>query len=309
MAKTVAITPSTFAEQDTAPLDLLTAAGINVIKNPYGRRLTENEALELLRSGVDGLIAGLEPLTRDVLHAAKDLKAVARVGIGLDNVDLQAAKEFGIKVSNTPDGPTEAVAEMTLTALLALSRELIPTNDALHQGKWHKTIGKGIGGTNVLIIGYGRIGKRVAEILHFMGARILIFDPFLPSEFQPIVGRKVELSEGLKIAEVISLHAGGDQEIIGPDEFALMRNGVMLLNSARGELVNEGELIAALDEGKIASAWFDAFWQEPYTGQLCQYEQVLMTPHTSTYTAQCRKSMEIQAVQNLLTDLDLEVDV
>ena len=150
---TVAIGPSSFAESDPAPRRLLDAAGVHVRENPFGRRLTEEEIITQL-DGVDGLLAGLEPLNRRVIASASPrLKAIARVGIGTANVDFEAAAEFGVKVSNTPDPPAQAVAEMTLCAMLALARQILPMNAALHAGKWEKAIGIGLSGATLLLGG------------------------------------------------------------------------------------------------------------------------------------------------------------
>ena len=300
----VAIGPSLFAAQDETPKRMLEEAGVEIVPNPFGRRLTEAEIIRQL-DGVDGLIAGLEPLNRRVLSTAPQLKAIARVGIGMDNIDFEAVDEFGIRVSNTPEGPTQAVAEMTLTALLALGRGLLPANAALHEGKWRKQVGFGLRGTRILLIGYGRIGRRAGRLLQTLGAEVFITDPFVDKEDVGAGMRKVSLEEGLRTAEVVSLHASGGQCILGPDEFALMRDGVVLLNSARGGLVDKDALIEALDSRKVSSAWFDAFWEEPYQGRLTEYEQVLLTPHLGTYTRQCRLSMEVGAVENLLRDLGI----
>ena len=300
----IAIGPSSFAAASTAPLERLNKAGCEIVPNPFGRRLTEVEIIDHLK-GIDGLIAGLEPLNEKVLTQADELKAIARVGIGMTNVDEQTAAKLGIKVSNTPEGPTNAVAEMCLSALLAIGRNLVSCNDALHKCQWDKQIGFSVAGTKVLLIGYGRIGRRFGEMLHFLGAEIWVCDPCLSSSDLLLGERLVSLDEGLSEVDVISLHSGGVQQILGPDEFALLRQEAVLLNSARGELVHEPSLIAALESGKIAGAWFDVFWQEPYEGTLCNYPQVLLTPHVSTYSKQCRVSMEMDAVENLLSDLNV----
>ena len=284
------------------PTKLLEEAGIDIVPNPFGRRMTEKEIIEHIK-GVDGLIAGLEPLNRQVLSSSPRLKAIARVGIGMTNVDQDAAKELGIKVSNTPDAPVQAVAEMTVAALLAICRDLVATNKALHAGEWKKTIGTGLVGTSILFVGYGRIGKKTAEILKSFSAKILVNDPFVDPATLENGTRQVSLDEGLRQAQVVSLHASGETVIIGKDEFSKMQDGVVLLNSARGELVDEEALIEALDSAKVSGAWFDAFWREPYKGRLQEYDQVLMTPHAGTYTRQCRLTMETQAVENLLRDL------
>jgi D-3-phosphoglycerate dehydrogenase len=284
---------------------MLEAAGIEVKGNPFGRRLTEEEIIEHLKD-VDGLIAGLEPLNRNVLSsAAPRLKALARVGIGVVNVDFDAAKEFGVKVSNTPEGPVAAVAEMTLTALLAIGRKLFSMNAALHAGEWTKSIGFGLVGTKVLIVGYGRIGRRVGELLRAFGAVVLVHDPYINDDSLLHGERLVSLNEGLAEAAVVSLHASGEDCLLNSDSFENMQDGVVLLNAARGGLVNEDALIAALESGKVSGTWFDAFWQEPYSGRLQEFEQALLTPHVGTYTEQCRRGMETTAVQNLLRDLGL----
>lgn len=299
----VAIGPSSFAGEDDTPLKMLEAAGCEVVGNPFGRRLTEPEIIEHLK-GIDGLIAGLEPLNANVIASAPQLKAIARVGIGVTNVDFDAAKEHDVKVSNTPDGPVNAVAEMTLTALLALCRKLIPTNEALHRKEWKKSIGKGLIGARVLLIGYGRIGRRVGELMQAFGATLTVFDPYADvSSIPDGVNLVSTLEAGLKSAEIISLHASGTDALIGANEFSAMTSGVILLNSARGELVDEAALLAAMDSGVVSGCWFDAFVEEPYAGPLTSYEQVLLTPHVGTYTEQCRLGMESAAVENLLRDL------
>jgi D-3-phosphoglycerate dehydrogenase len=305
MTYRVAIGPSSFAQEDDTPIRLLESAGVEIVPNPYSRRLTEEEIIAHL-VGVDGLVAGLEPLNRKVLSSAPQLKVIARVGIGVTNVDFEAAREFNVKVSNTPDPPAIAVAELTLTALLVLCRKLIPTNSALHAGEWKKMIGLGLLGTKVLLVGYGRIGRRVGHLLRAFGAEVLVADPFVEQVSLKDGERLVKLEEGLGEAQAISLHASGTDTLIGPEQFDRMRDGVILLNSARGELVDEDALVTALESGKVGGAWFDAFWQEPYKGQIVGFEQALLTPHVGTYTQQCRLDMESEAVRNLLRDLELE---
>lgn len=303
MTLRIAIGPSSFAEEDTAPLRRLQAAGCEVVDNPFKRRLNEDEIIAHLRE-IDGLIAGLEPLNRRVIEASPRLKAIARVGIGVANVDFDAARDHGVKVSSTPEGPVVAVSELTVAALLAMTRTLLPANAALHARAWKKSIGMGLSGARVLFVGYGRIGRRTATLLRAFGAQILVYDPFLAPETLTEGERQIDgLHEGLAQADVVTLHAAGQECLLGAAEFAAMKDGVFLLNSARGELVDEAALVDALTSGKVRGAWFDAFWQEPYTGPLCDFEQVLLTPHIATYTAQCRLDMEMAAVENLLRDL------
>lgn len=290
----VAVGASSFGESAQA-INLLLEKNISVIKNPYGRKMSKPEIVEHLQ-GVSGLLAGLEPLDEEVLRSATALKAVARIGIGMDNVDLSAAQKLGIKVSNTPNGPTVAVAEMTLAALLAISRQIIFCNQDMHDKKWNKRMGLSIKGLRVFLIGYGRIGQAVAQLLKPLGANLMIYDPLKPE-------LSVAFEEGLRHADVISLHAGGKGEVLSSECFSQMKRGVIILNSARGGLINEAALYQALQEETVSAFWGDAFWEEPYTGKLTECENAILTPHISTYSRQCREQMEMEAVQNLLRDL------
>lgn len=296
----VLIATSSFGDQDKSSMNKLEESGCQIINNPYKRKLKKEEIIDLLSTGVTAIIAGLEPLDKDVLYKSK-LKVISRCGSGLSNVDLKAAKDLGIKVCSTPDGPTEAVAELTLAAMLGLLRMLPQMDCDLHSGQWNKRIGNQLYEKTVVIIGYGRIGKRVASLLRPFEAKIIVVDPALKKNTPGI--KVCHLREALKVADIITIHCSGEQEIMGSEEFSLMKEGVFLLNAARGGLVNEEYLIKALDENKVKGAWFDVFCNEPYSGSLIRYKQVILTPHVGSYTLECRKSMEMQAVDNLITAL------
>lgn len=297
----VIVGASTFADADPAPLELLQKHGIEVVRNPYGRRMDAEEITALLHDA-DGLLAGLEPLHAEVLGQAPILKALARIGIGMDNVDVAFAEARGIRVSNTPDGPTQAVAELALAALMSLLRNLTQANEALHRGEWDKRIGIGLQGLKVLLVGYGRIGARFGGMLHGLGAEVMACDPGVADRaFAPV--RRVTFDQGLAEAQVISLHASGNEVILDQAAFDRIDHPVMLLNCARAGLIEERALLSALHNGKVTKAWLDVFWAEPYTGPLQEFPQVLMTPHVSSYTRRCRLDMEMQAVRNLLRDL------
>lgn len=294
----VVVGASSFATESQKAVELLNAHGVEVVKNPFGRRMTQSEIIEHLQ-GADGLLAGLEPLNEEVFSACPQLKAIARIGIGMDNVDIEAAKRHGIKVSNTPDGPTNAVAEMTLAALLSIAHQIIPANNDIHNGVWKKRMGFSVQGLKVLIIGYGRIGRRTAELMQKLGAEIMIYD-----KFQNQVSN-CTLEEGLAKADVISLHASGADMILSEKELCLCKEGVVILNSARGGLIDENALYACLQSGKVSCFWGDALWQEPYNGKLIECQNAILTPHICTYTTTCREDMELTATKNLMEDLGL----
>lgn len=292
----VVVGASSFADSDTEALQLLVENGVEVEKNPYKRKMTQEEIIRHLQ-GADGLLAGLEPLNETVFQECPNLKAIARIGIGMDNVDQAAARRYGIKVSNTPEGPTNAVAEMVLAVLLNICHNVIGANDDVHHKIWKKRIGKSISELEILIIGYGHIGKRTADLLAGFGAGIMVYDKYNTA------ASTCSLKEGIQRADVITLHASGNEEIISEELFEDMKEGVILLNSARGGLISEQALYHALQSGKVSAFWGDALWSEPYNGILCECENAILTPHISTYTSSCRKSMERQAVMNLLRDL------
>ncbi len=299
MKHKVLIGPSTFAELDPTPMDVLIKAGCEVVNNPYKRKLTKPELNSLLQ-GVTGLIAGLEPLDREVMSRS-ELRVISRCGSGLSNVDLEAAKDLGIKVFSTPYGPTSAVAELTLGALLSLLR-MIPLMDRdLHQGKWNKKIGIQLEGKTVVIIGFGRIGRRFSELLAPFKTRILVVDPFLSGykEDFPLL----TLEDALPQTDIVTLHSSGEVTIITEKEFNLFKPGVFLLNASRGGLIDEAALVKSLELGKIKGAWIDTFDQEPYLGPLTRFQQVILTPHIGSYTLECRRSMETESVENLLDGL------
>jgi D-3-phosphoglycerate dehydrogenase len=264
--------------------------------NPHGRKLTQGELSDLL-PGITGIIAGLEPLNREVLEKSQ-LKVISRVGVGVNNVDLEAAKDLGIRVYYTPEGPTKAVSELTVGMMITLCRRVPEMDRALHEGQWAKQIGLQLENRRVLIIGAGRIGCMVIAMLRPFGPEIMIADPHVKAP--PAGVEVVPLPEALPQADVISMHASGEQEILGEEEFQLMKPGVFLLNPGRGGLISETALCQALEGGKVAGAWIDTFSQEPYRGPLCRFPQVLLTPHIGTYSSQCRQSMEMGAVENLL---------
>lgn len=297
MKTKILISTSTFAAINKAPLDKLIANGFEVVMNPYARKLSSDELLDLSR-GVEGLIAGLETLNRKVLESSK-LKVISRCGAGVSNIDLQAAKKLGIKVYSTPDAPVDSVAELTLAAILNLARKLSEMSFDMHSGKWTKKTGILLEGKTVAIIGFGRIGRRVASLLEPFKSKIIAVDQVQDNPIKGVMFRS--LKEALPVADFVTIHISGEDEILGVEEFGLLKKNVFLLNCSRGNTINEVELMAALDSGKVAGAWLDCFLSEPYSGPLAKYPQVILTPHVGSYTVECRNKMELEAVDNLIS--------
>jgi len=297
----VFVSTSTFAEYDKAPLQLLRKKGIAADLNTKKRKLSEEEIAGVLKSGkYTALIAGIEPLTSAVLNSARGLKAISRVGTGLDNVDLDAARRLGIKVFNTPDVLTDAVAELALGLMLSSLRRIALMDRKMREGRWSKEMGGLLRGKKVGIIGFGRIGRRVAELACAFGAEVFFYDMKGSSSR---LAKKVSLPALLKAADIISIHSSGKSAAIAAKEFSLMKKGAVLINTSRGAAVEEKSLIKALKSGKLSFAGLDVFNSEPYKGELSRLDNTILTAHAGSYAKESRIKMELEAVENLIKGL------
>lgn len=299
----VLTTTSSFGKISPKPLQLLAEAGYTVVQNPYGRTLKPEESMQLL-ADVDGLIAGTEKLSRDVLDYAPRLKVISRVGTGIDNIDLAEAAERGIQVYNTPDAHVDGVAELTLAGILNLLRQVGKADRHIRQQQWQKPMGQLLHGKTVGIIGLGRTGKRLATLLRPFATPILAYDPVQDAEFaQQQHVTYLPLDELIAAADILTLHLSYSPEsrhLLNQARLATIKPGAFVVNCARGGLVDEAALLAALQNGRVAGAYLDTFEQEPYHGPLAQLDNVLLTPHIGSYAAECRVRMEVEAAQNLL---------
>ena len=304
----ILITTTSFGKDDVSPLKLLQKAGYEIITNPYGRKLTEDEVLDLLLEVKPvGMIAGVEPITARVLRQAKGLKAISRCGVGLESVDLNAAGGLGITVTNTPDAPTEGVAELTIGLIFNLLRKISFLDRELRTGNWTKETGTLVRGKKVGIIGLGRIGKRVAEMLLALGAKVSGTDmqpdhEWLQKKQVPLVS----LEELLKQSEILCLHVShklDNEHLISKKELKTMPKGAYLVNTSRGEVIDHDALYSVLTNGHLSGAALDVFDHEPYAGPLTKINNVILTPHIGSYAREARVEMEIQAAENLIEGL------
>jgi len=294
------ISTAPFASVDSRPIDLLRAAGLDVTPNPYGRWPTEPELCDLLRDA-DLFIAGTEPITERAMAAAPRLRIISRVGIGLDNVDLTAARRRGIVVSYTPDAPAPAVAELTIGVMLSLLRHVHVADRRVRAGGWHRFMGRRLSELTVGIIGVGRVGRRVVNLLAPFGSRILANDLKPAIELAGIDW--VDKAAIYEQADVISLHVPltmQTENMIGATEIGRMKPGAVLINTSRGGIVNEAALAAALRAGRIAGAAVDVFTHEPYAGELAAIDRCLVTCHMGSMSIDCRMRMELEAAENVL---------
>lgn len=296
----IVISTTSFGESDAASLNLLKAQGYSVGMNPYKRKMKPQEIIEFAKDA-SGIIAGTEPLTADVLAKLSLLKVISRCGVGLDNVDCVAAKNKGIFVFNTPDAPTQAVAELTLGLMLGLARKIPFVDRTIRGGGWEKPMGNLIAGKKIGIIGFGRIGRKVADLLKAFGCEIAYFDPLLST---PVSGFEcLEKDELLKWADIITIHVSSLERILDERSLGLMKKGSSLLNLSRGEVIDETALLAALCDGRIAGAALDVFQNEPYKGPLANQDNVILTSHIGSYAVESRIMMERQAAENLIAGL------
>jgi len=299
----ILITTSLFDLRNFYQLEDLTAAGFEVVLNPFKRRLTEHEVSELLTNDVIGMIAGLEPLTAGVLKNAGQLKVIARCGTGLDSVDLQAAHDQGISVFNTPEAPTTAVAELTVAHILGLLRHVSESDRNIRAGQWTGLMGSLLQGKTVGLVGFGRIGQAVAKLVSAFEATVIVYD-IKTISFPSIT--QLPFEELCAKSDVISLHVPYAQEshhLINRSAFNKMKQTAILVNVSRGGLIDEDALCEALQSVRIAGAALDCFEVEPYSGPLLKFDNVHVTAHMGSYAHESRTQMELDASTALVRSL------
>lgn len=298
--------PSSFGQVGNEPVELLLQNGYEVINNPYGRKLTEDEVIELAADCI-GIVAGVEPLTARVMDALPKLKCISRVGIGMDSVDLKYAAEKGIIVTNTPDGPTRAVAELTLAMTLSLLRKIPQAHADLKNKVWKKQVGNLFLNKVVGVVGLGRIGKLVSQLFRGIGNPVIGYDPYADAAWATDNGVElVDFDTLLTKADIVTIHVPGNEDgsaVIGAKEIDLMKTGAFLVNISRGGIVDEDALYNALSANKLTGAAIDVFSSEPYSGPLCDLDNVVLTPHLGSYAEEGKLLMEIDAVKNLINAL------
>ncbi len=278
-----------------------------IIKNPFKRRLKPNELIKYAKS-CQGIIAGLEQFSAKTLEQLPRLKCISRDGVGTDNIDLKKAKKLGITVRNTPDANTQAVAELTIGLIISLLRHIPYLNNKIRKGEWLQLHGHLLEGKTVGIIGVGRIGKRLAQLLKPFGCHILGNDIYPDNQwFREQNISHVSKKELFSKSDIVSLHVSylpQNENMINNQAFRQMKKGVILLNISRGGVIEEADLIKSLNSGKIAAAALDVFKSEPYKGPLTKMENVILTPHVGGSTHESRYLMQLMAVKNVVEELD-----
>lgn len=294
---------STFAEYGDDPLTALNQSGFPYVINPLGRRLLRDEIIQM---GYDcaGSIAGVEPYDDYVLDRMPNLKCISRCGVGIDNISLEKAATKGIKILNTPDVVIQPVAELTVAMIFDLLRKLSFHTFSIKAGRWDKMPGQLLAGKNVGILGLGRIGKRVAELMIRLDASVCGTDISPDMNWAGNHGvRIVSFDELLTSSDILSIHLSvmkDNPQRLGEKEIAMMKKGAMIINTARGQIIDETSLYNALRGQRLGGAALDVFPEEPYHGKLRELDNVVLTPHVATLTKESRLQMELEAAMNLI---------
>jgi len=302
----VSTTP--FGAVNSRPRELFCKTGWEIVYNTTQHKLSSEEVALMARE-VDGIVAGTEDLG-PLMAANPRLKIISRVGIGLDSVPLAECQKRGIAVCYTPDAVTMAVAEFTIGAMIATTRYFGPVDRMIRRGAWQRPQGIRLGEAMIGLVGFGRIGSNVARLLlPFHPRAVLVND--IKDKSKEIAGMRerglaiesATLGRILSAVDILSLHVPLSRQtrlLIGARELAKMKPNAVLLNTARGGLVDEVALHRALAAGSLACAAIDVFEREPYRGPLAELDNVQLTAHLGSCSIDCRARMEIEATEDLI---------
>lgn len=304
----ILITPKSFRNYKHKAYPLLEEKGYEIIENDFGRTMTENEIVRLAGEGVEGIIIGVDPLPANVLEQLRELRAISKYGVGMDNIDLSRAAELGIKVKNAVGTNSVSVAELAVALMFTMSRKIPVHSAAVKAGGWDRSIGFELTGKKLGLVGGGQIGREVAKRARGLGMDVTIYDPYFSEEDFLVryqVGKTDKLEELLSQSDIISLHLPATSEtrqMINSATLDLMKPNAVLINTSRGELVDEEALYEALSSGRIAGAAQDVFSSEPPAKdeKLLQLDNFILTPHLGAFTGEAVEKMALVSTNNLL---------
>jgi D-3-phosphoglycerate dehydrogenase len=305
----ILVTPRSFGKHDDAPLRLLGEKGLEIARNDTGGIMDE-VAMKSSIAGADGVIVGVDPLTADVMSAAPDLKAVAKYGVGTDNIDLEYCGCKGIKVSKTVGANSGAVADYAFALMLALARKVIPIDARCRRRDWTKITTSDVGRRTLGLIGLGAVGRSVVDRAKGFDMDVLAYDIYWDEDYARESGVKRADVDGIcRASDFISLHAPLSDEtrhVIDARRIALMKPGAFIINTARGGLIDEDALLDALKGRRIGGAGLDVFAQEPPEDDgWYGLDNVVMGSHCAASTEGAADNMGMMSARNLLDDLGL----
>ncbi len=307
----ILVTPRSVSKKGHPSLEKLKNEGYEVIFCTPGVQPSEAELINIL-PGCVGYLAGVEKISAKVLEAAKDLRVISRNGVGTDNIDIEAAKRLNIKVCKTGGANARGVAELAISLILSITRSIPFSDEKLKDGFWERRIGIEIKGKTLGIIGCGRIGKEVACLALGLGMNVVAYDPYINDFFTPADNFSyVSMDKLLKLSDIISLHipaSGNGEALIDKALIDKVKEGAYIINTARGELINDEAMIEALDRGVVSGLATDVFIEEPpIDTQLLKHNKVISTPHIGGFTTESVDRAIDGAVNNILNVLKEEV--
>jgi D-3-phosphoglycerate dehydrogenase len=310
--KRVLVTPRSFGKNDPKPLEMLQEKGYEIIVNPYGRIMTELEMIQQI-ADIEGIIIGVDPLDREVLTHASKLKAIAKYGVGLDNIDLEYAGQRGIIVTKTVGANADAVADYTVALMMAASRRIVYIDQECRKRDWVKTNSIQMAEKTLGLIGLGNIGKLVAKKVTGFEMNILAYDVFQDQEYAAAHGiQYVDLPVLLREADFISIHLPlleTTKKLISYQEFKMMKEKAVLINTARGGIIDEEALLWALQNHKIWGAGIDVFEEEPpRDNAFLKLDNIIIGSHCAASTFEAIDNMGIMAAHNLIDSLQKSVE-
>lgn len=285
----VLVTATNYTRYCHAGKQILEKAGCEIVENPYGRPYTFDE-LKYIVGDIDGVIVGVDKWSEELIKLASKLKIMARFGVGVDNIDLKAAKEHGIVVCNSPGINSSAVAEHTITMILCLMREVPRLNATIRMGQWLRPMFHEFKSRTVGFLGFGAIARSTAARLQSFHPRMIAYDKFPNREEALKLGVVfMPLEEVLKNADIISIHLPATEEtkyFINQETISFMKNGVLIVNTARGSIVNEIDIAEAMRSGKVGGFGTDVFENEPIDLKepLLGFDNYIATPHVAAET-------------------------
>ncbi len=296
--------------------DGIAREGIEQLKKNFNvevrDKISHEELLEIIPQFDALIVRSASKVTADVLERAKNLKIIGRAGVGVDNIDVQAATERGIIVINSPDGNTIAATEHTFAMMLAVSRNIPQANQTMHSGKWDrkKFVGVELRNKTLAIIGLGKIGAGVAKRAQSFEMNVIAYDPFVSEERAKSLGVKItELDELFKTADFITVHmplTNKTRDMIALPQMKLMKPTVRLINCARGGIINENDLVTALKENIIAGAAIDVFENEPLAedSPLRNLPNIILTPHLGASTVEAQIGVSVDVASGIIDALN-----
>ncbi|MEN3342200.1 MAG: D-3-phosphoglycerate dehydrogenase / 2-oxoglutarate reductase [Actinomycetota bacterium] len=292
--------------------EAISDAGVDLLRARFDVDLDAESELAQIIDRYDAIVVrSATKLTAELIERAVNLKVIGRAGVGVDNVDVEAATRRGIVVANAPESTVVSASEHTIGLLVALARNIPQAHAALKLGRWERTSYGGVelAGKRLGVLGFGRIGQQVARRALGLGMRVVAYDPYVVADrFRELGVERVEtLEEIYDAAEFLTLHLPLTAETrgsLGEAAFARMRPGVRIVNAARGELVDEDALLAALRSGKVAGAALDVFSAEPYAGPLLELDNVVVTPHLAASTGEAQDRAGVIVAEQVAAALD-----